>query len=93
MNEWQNTVNDNYCTLDSKKINGHQLKMLINVFVYSLPKKFSNKKEVVAEIKEGLCPTPKAATLNDYIDGLDESRLEELVGLLQDAVDDWDGIE
>ena len=88
MEEWKYTVDDEYQTLN---INKNKLKDLFNNFVYSLPKKYSTKKKVLADIrKDGIRVSPKE--FNAYIDGLDESRLEELVGFINDSIDKWDGV-
>jgi hypothetical protein len=86
--DWQYSVNDYYLTLDISK---SRFKDLINEFIYKLPKKHSNKKKVLADIRsDGIKMSPKK--VNDYIDSLDESRLEELVGFMYDAIDKWDGL-
>lgn len=88
MKEWQNSVNDYYLTIDRKKLSNNGLKELLNKFIYNIPKKYSNKKEILAGLrKDGERISPKE--FNSYIDGLDESRLEELMGKIYDAVDDW----
>lgn len=86
--EWVNWVNDNYATLD---IDRKTLERLLSEFIYKLPKRYSNKKYILDSLrKDGIRVSPKE--FNSYIDGFDESRLEELVGLVQDAVRKWGGV-
>ena len=80
--EWQDAVNDNYNTIDLK---GQEIFQVFKKFIYSLPKKYNNKKEVIKYMKDrDIKYKPKE--LNDYLKGLDESRLEELVGIIHDSL-------
>lgn len=80
--EWQDAVNDNYSTIDLK---GQQIFEVFKKFIYDLPKKYNNKKEVIKYMKDRNIKY-KAKDLNDYLRGLDESRLEELVGIIHDSL-------
>ena len=80
--EWQDAVNDNYNTIDLK---GQEIFQVFKKFIYNLPKKYNNKKEVIKYMKDrDIKYKPKE--LNDYLRGLDESRLEELVGIIHDSL-------
>ncbi len=79
-----NHVDDNY-GFDFKK---EEFKDILHKFIYGLPKKHCNAKEVLAYIRKNY-PKADRKKLKGYIDGLDESRLEEFVGYVFKAVDKW----
>ena len=86
--KWKYYVDDDYLTLDISK---SKLKELFNDFIYGLPKKYSTKKNILANIrKDKIRVSPKE--FNAYVDGLDESRLEELVGFIYKSIDKWGGV-
>ena len=81
--DWHYYIDDDYATLDPKKKN--EIFEVIKKFIYNLPMKYSNKKEVFAQMRKDKIRVP-VKEVNDYIEGLDESRLEELVGIIWDYV-------
>ena len=81
----KNHINDNYQTI---ALNRLKLKDVLKEYIYNLPKKYSTKKEVLTYIRKEY-PKPERKDIKVYIEGLDESRLEEFVGFMMNAVDKW----
>ena len=86
--EWKYHIDDNYQTL---KMTHNQLFEIFKKLIYDLPKKYSTKKEIIQQLRKDKIKF-KPKELNSYIDGLDESRLEELVGIIFDSLKKWDGV-
>jgi hypothetical protein len=84
----RNYINDFYSTLDMKQ---DALFKLFKDMIYNLPKKYSNKKEILQYIRKNY-PKANKKEIDAYIGGLDESRLEELVGLIFKVLRQWDGV-
>lgn len=78
-------VDEQYLTINLKE---NKLIEIMNKFVYSLPKKYSNKKEIIQKIQQEN-PKYDRKDVKNYIDSLDESRLEELVGFFIDSIKKW----
>ena len=85
--DWRDYVNDYYVTTN---VSREKLFEIFKDFIYKLPKKYSNKKQVVQELRSRKIKF-KPAELNAYLDGLDESRLENLVTMMNRAIRDWGG--
>ena len=77
-------IDEDYRTLN---LSSQQLKDVLKDIIYNLPKKYCTKKEIY----EGLsceCPKFNRKNIKGYMESLDESRLEEFVGKVFDAVDE-----
>lgn len=90
--DWTYYIDEGYLTLadrsKQKSMSQDELFNLFKDFIYKLPKKYSNKKQIFDEMRSDKIKFNRKE-VNNYIEGLDESRLEELVGIINDSLKKW----
>jgi len=77
-------INDFYLTINLKE---RELQNIFHKFIYSLPEKYSTKKETLERIRKEW-PKANVKDLKEYIDGFDESRLEGFVVKIYKVIED-----